>query len=619
MEFWKVKNMEVSDVILKLKQQLKDVEEERVRAAQYGLQLLENQTELQNQLEVQRSEMTSVIENLEQEKYTLQREVELKNRILESLGSEYEHSKQQQKLNQDNLKEQLERNHEHEIRSLKDQWEKLKAELDEARLSEKQLKQKLDHQCELVANKSEELRMLSDRASETMSTEMIDLQNEVHELEIAKATLEDELKELQYRLEHLESSNCNLNRQLERVQTEKEEREKEVVSYSRALEKARETNQELQVQLDVALQQAQDPSSKGNSLFSEVEDRRAEMERALIGMKVQHQSLQKQYAFTRQQLHRMKVQVATLFQIKSSQTDPEQRERLQSMLAQKNSEIEKLLIKVHQLEKCQNQDPEVTCNDNNEEGNRDETYYVDLLKMKLGSSNKEIEKIKDELSLQRMKALAESQRVLELERKLFTNERHLKLCQSENMKLRINLDELKIKYEPDEMTKLRTLKRKQEILPVDTVSAPGEIDGVLVDENSWKLSVNMGEENVLLKDFGENPIETCSEQCVSAGGSGNLLTRKEDDLVTENPVKERKRVRIVDDRSDVRALNESNRSENSKMPASPRSVTPGESKAIKCEVDGITAKRQEKKMHQKAYPVMHVPSKPTAATQCPQQ
>lgn len=619
MEFWKVKNMEDSDVILKLKQQLKDVEEERVRAAQYGLQLLENQTELQNQLEVQRSEMTSVIENLEQEKYTLQREVELKNRILESLGSEYEHSKQQQKLNQDNLKEQLERNHEHEIRSLKDQWEKLKAELDEARLSEKQLKQKLDHQCELVANKSEELRMLSDRASETMSTEMIDLQNEVHELEIAKATLEDELKELQYRLEHLESSNCNLNRQLERVQTEKEEREKEVVSYSRALEKARETNQELQVQLDVALQQAQDPSSKGNSLFSEVEDRRAEMERALIGMKVQHQSLQKQYAFTRQQLHRMKVQVATLFQIKSSQTDPEQRERLQSMLAQKNSEIEKLLIKVHQLEKCQNQDPEVTCNDNNEEGNRDETYYVDLLKMKLGSSNKEIEKIKDELSLQRMKALAESQRVLELERKLFTNERHLKLCQSENMKLRINLDELKIKYEPDEMTKLRTLKRKQEILPVDTVSAPGEIDGVLVDENSWKLSVNMGEENVLLKDFGENPIGTCSEQCVSAGGSGNLLTRKEDDLVTENPVKERKRVRIVDDRSDVRALNESNRSENSKMPASPRSVTPDESKAIKCEVDGITAKRQEKKMHQKAYPVMHVPSKPTAATQCPQQ
>lgn len=48
-----------------------------------------------------------------------------------------------------------------------------------------------------------------------------------------------------------------------------------------------------------------------------------------------------------------------------------------------------------------------------------------------------------------MKALYESQRVLEVERKLFTNERHLQACQSENMNLRVMLDELKMKYEPE--------------------------------------------------------------------------------------------------------------------------------------------------------------------------
>lgn len=57
--------------------------------------------------------------------------------------------------------------------------------------------------------------------------------------------------------------------------------------------------------------------------------------------------------------------------------------------------------------------------------------------------------MKNELSLQRMKALYESQRVLEVERKLFTNERHLQACQSENMNLRVMLDELKMKYEPE--------------------------------------------------------------------------------------------------------------------------------------------------------------------------
>lgn len=39
----------------------------------------------------------------------------------------------------------------------------------------------------------------------------------------------------------------------------------------------------------------------------QLEDKRAAMERQLISMKVQYQSLQKQHAFSKQQLQRMKV------------------------------------------------------------------------------------------------------------------------------------------------------------------------------------------------------------------------------------------------------------------------------------------------------------------------
>lgn len=42
-------------------------------------------------------------------------------------------------------------------------------------------------------------------------------------------------------------------------------------------------------------------------LTLQLEDKRAEMERQLISMKVQYQSLQKQHAFSKQQLQRMKV------------------------------------------------------------------------------------------------------------------------------------------------------------------------------------------------------------------------------------------------------------------------------------------------------------------------
>lgn len=64
--------------------------------------------------------------------------------------------------------------------------ENLKAELDETRLSEKQLRHKVDHQKEIIAAKSEELHVMSERVHETMSSEMLNLQIELTELESAK-------------------------------------------------------------------------------------------------------------------------------------------------------------------------------------------------------------------------------------------------------------------------------------------------------------------------------------------------------------------------------------------------------------------------------------------------
>ncbi|XP_073476823.1 protein Spindly isoform X1 [Aquarana catesbeiana] len=601
--------MDQSDIVLKLQRQLKEAEEERSKAAQYGLKLLESQSDLQNQLEEQRNEMTLVIENLEQEKYSLSREVELKNHILESLTVECENIKQQQKVCLEQLQEQIERTHNREVCGLKEKMEKLKAELDEARLSEKQLHQKLDHQTVMLTNKSEELRMMSERGHETMSSEMVTIQLEMHELENAKAHLQEELTELQYKNEQLILANENLSRQVERLQVEKEEREKEAVTYFSALEKSHEEKRELQVQLDQALQQAQDPNSKGNSLFAEVEDRRAEMERQLISMKVQYQSLQKQHAFSRQQMHRMKVQIATLLQLKGSQMDPDQMERLQSMVEQKNSEIEKLLVKVRQLEKSQ-QNCENTANINmHVVPQSDDVYYVDLLKMKLEQCSKEMEKLKDELSLQRMKALAESQRVLELERKLFTNDRHLKLSKSENMKLRVSLDELKMKYEPDELIKLRTQKRRREQLPADDLpETTGSLNCDLTSTADLPPDANQEKENATLSmQTDACPIQEslCVNQDASSGSTSP-------DKSTTVP--QRRRVRIVEDSKSTQAVSETDGTLISKA----RSASE-ESRFEPTKAEEKDFRKCERKSRHTAHPILHVSSKPGTATQCPQQ
>uniref|UniRef100_A0A8C0V2U6 Protein Spindly n=1 Tax=Cyanistes caeruleus TaxID=156563 RepID=A0A8C0V2U6_CYACU len=596
-----------AETILSLKQQLKEAENERRKAAQYGLHLLESQSEIQNQLDQTRSELTEKTEKFEQEKYTLQREIELKNRMLESLNFECDSLKQQQNVQLDNQKKQLDRAYGQEISDLKNKLENLKAELDETRLSEKQLRQKVEHQKEIIAAKSEELHMMSERVHETMSAEVLNLQIELTELQSQKANDEEKLNELQCSKEQLELVNNNLRNQLERLQGEKEEREKELVFYCNALEKAREANQELQVQLDHAVQKSLDPTSKGNSLFAEVEDRRAEMERQLISVKVKYQSLQKQHAFSREQLQRMKLQMATLLQLKGSQAEFDQLERLQSMLEQKNGEIEDLLMKVRQLEKFK------VCFSIKMHGKcflRTKLmygYYADLLQIKLDNSNKETETLKNELSLQRMKALYESQRVLEFERKLFTNERHLQACQSENMNLRVMLDELKMKYEPEELLKGPKIKKKRERIPVNATCEYLDSKNTPVKEAALTQLPSKEGKKMTAKNLEQSDASP-KKQPFQASPLHTALQAIRNIV---EPERERKRVKIQDENH--LTLTSNSRSGNS-------SLLTAESRFETTEEDKRETKiSTEKKTQKKKHSTLYVSSKASSETQCAQQ
>ncbi|KAF4104872.1 protein Spindly isoform X2 [Onychostoma macrolepis] len=497
---------DLEDEIKGLRRKVQEGEEALQRAGQYGLQLLDDKMDLHNKLEEQRIEMFSVIEALEQEKYSLQREVELKARMLESLRSEFDLVKTQQKHQMEQQQTLLERNHALELSDLKNKLEKMKTDLEEAQLAGKQMRHKLDQQSEALNSKTEELRVLTERAHETMSSEILELQMQKIDMESAMETLEQELQEARYKEEQLHLANTTLQRQQERLTEEKEEREKEAVSCYNALEKAREANQDLQIQLEQVLQQAQDPNSKGNSLFSEVEDKRAEMERQLNSMKRQHESLQKQHALTKQLMQRMKMQIATLMQLQGNRADPAQIERLQFMLSEKNNEIESLMMKVRELEKekmtVKDQHPPAP----SKEGElMDETYYTDLLKMQLSNSKKDAEKLKAELSMARMKALSESQRVLELERKLYGTEQALKQRHSDNMRLQVKLEELKMKYTPNEVNKAQVQKRRREKFPVpvpEEKSASSKEETATMDAEPSKGSSENTEEKTL-----SHPVE----------------------------------------------------------------------------------------------------------------
>ncbi|KAM9180465.1 LOW QUALITY PROTEIN: protein Spindly-like [Dugong dugon] len=562
-----------ADIIADLSK-LKEVEEERLKAAQYGLQLVESRNELQNQLDKCRNEMMTITENYEQEKYTLQREAELKSRMLESLTSECEAVKQQQKMHSEKLEEQLSRCHGQEVNELKDKLEKMKAELYEARLNEKQLKHKVEHQKELLSCKSEEMRIMSEHVHESMSSEMLGLQIELTEMENVKTALKEQMNEPQYRQEQLELLSNNLLCQVDRLKEEKQEREKEAVSYCYALEKARAANQDLQVQSDQALQQALDPSSKGNSLFAEVEDRRAAMECQLISTKVKYQSLKKQNTFNREKMQRMKLQIATLLQMKGSQTEFEQQEQLFAML-------------------------------------EDNTYYTDLLQIKLDNLNKENESTKGELSLQRMKALFESQRALAIERKLFANEKFFQLFQSENMKLRAKLDELRLKYEPEEKVEVPVLKKRREVLlPVD-VTTPKDVCANSALEEVYRLPAQE-EEGESCPNNAKDNLEL--EKTISVNIPVVSLSPHKNLPVNMQPTKDKKRVKLIGVPVDSEALSE--RSGNTLN--SPR-LTAESRLQTEVKEGKETASKLEKETCKKPHPILYMSSKSTPETQCPQQ
>lgn len=588
---------DLEDEIKVLRRKVQDGEEALQRAGQYGLQLLDEKMELHNRLEEQRTEMSNVIEALEQDKYTLQREVELKIRMLESLRSEFDLVRTQQKHQMEQQQTLLERNHAVEISDLKNKVVKMKTDLEEAQLAEKQMRHKLDQQAEALNSKTEELRALTERAHETMSSEILELQVQKMELESAMATLEQELQEAQYKDEQLHLANTTLQRQLERLTEEKEEREKEAVSCYNALEKAREANQDLQIQLEQVLQQAQDPNSKGNSLFSEVEDKRAAMERQLNSMKRNYDSLQKQHVLTKQHMHHMKMQIATLMQLQGNRADPAQLERLQFMLSDKNKEIESLMMKVRELEKekmaVKDHHPHPPSN----EGElKDETYYTDLLKMQLANSKKDAEKLKEELSMARMKALSESQRVLELERKLYGTEQALKLRHSDNMKLQVKLEELKIKYTPNEVNKAQVQKRRREKFPV-----PEENSASVKDETTTQDT-----------ELSKNSNEKAEEKTPSHPVEKPVVIPLQSEQPTEpNPVlsRESKSVRICEDPPVC-------------IPDAPRSpVNDSNSKNVDQTHQSSEEEenwRTEKKRKKYQQPT-HVSSQKTMANECAQQ
>ncbi|XP_038068766.1 protein Spindly-A-like [Patiria miniata] len=471
--------------VQQLKSELAKKDNDVVLAAEIGKQLLEQNQDLEDRLEQLAQDHIKRVEQLEQDKYSLQLKLSAKEQIERSQLGEMESLRETLQGQREACRqgERQEMAHGKEMQKMVGQMEELQTSLERAAMTEEQLRQKIEHQDELLKEARSKLSSM-ELAPNQNDEQLYCLQHELATVKSDKDNIAMDLKDSKDHCQQLAFTEEVQKQRLQSLQNDIEEKEQQVTSYFNLLEKTREEVSELQVQLDIAKMEATDVNKKGNSLFGEVEDRRKEAENNLISMKVQYESAKEQLNMKKQQVHKMRFQIAALLQMGGGRADTSQRERLEQSLAQSRSEVHMLTEKIKVLEKAKVSEG---MGQQYEEYKKllsesDKPDLVEFLQHKLKTAKADNEEVQKELHTQQLLQIAASDKLMDCERRLYSAETETDRTRAANMKLLVTLDELRLKLNAKEngttKSKINTSYREKICLKKpngDKVVSDGEL------------------------------------------------------------------------------------------------------------------------------------------------
>eukprot|EP00057_Strongylocentrotus_purpuratus_P003594 XP_003726967.1 PREDICTED: protein Spindly-A isoform X2 [Strongylocentrotus purpuratus] len=432
--------MDLEEKIERLKRELYESEANVHKAASFGKDLLETNRELEQRNEDLIIEHTRQIEELEQEKYSLQMQLANNKSMERHNASEIENLKQETRR----LKERLELEHSREVQKVKTTCEGVRSDLELARIQNEQLRE----QVSTLENDLEEARSISNitimDVTTTSEERLSTIQEDVISLTTEKIQLSSRVKDMGHELEQLRFTNHKLKVRNEEVEGRAEEEHQQCLTYSRSLQETHKQLEELQAELDLIKLESTDPNKKGNSLFAEVEDKRQAIEKKMISLQIHHDALQKQLNHKKQQVHGLKYQIAGLLQMDRGRVAADQVERLEQMLSQSRGEVQTLTQK---LQTVQNQKmPAFSANQAEGAGvNMDLDGLKRFYQSKLEQVKKEKEKMERELRSERTKRMSLEDQLIECQRTLYGTEREVQRIKSANVMITLKMDELKAK------------------------------------------------------------------------------------------------------------------------------------------------------------------------------
>ncbi|KAL3861462.1 hypothetical protein ACJMK2_007496 [Sinanodonta woodiana] len=527
--------------IQELQEQLRQAEEDRTQAAEIGKALLEENARLQEQLEENTRQMMKQLEEFAQEKYSLNNKLESKNSMEAYYLEEIASLKEQIKSRQDALRETQEQGRRQIEDRFNKKYEDLQSAYDKVLNSEAVLKEQVSQLEELLQSQANQTEIIS---KSFLSDEMTVLQEEVVALQNEKVSLKSQLIESKSGLQKAMDAVDALQAKVTARDGELEDIQCQYSSLCTAFERVKMENLDMKAEMDALRIEASCPRKKGNSLFSEVEDRRVNAEKKLISLKTQMDEIKKKYDFEKQQNHKYKMQMLALFHRSSGQVNSEHVARLEAQISQYREEIQNLMEENQKYQKKEENYTKHLSDFADDKSGGMDTDYVHYLCSLLESKDLETEQEKQKNKQKTMQLLDLQNRISACERKVFEAECERDKVRSQNLKIALKIEELKMKYEPDELKKQ---KEGLTVKKIERIPVPNATEEVKISETSC-----LQESGQKSKSFLQEKIDK------TKSGDFQLKVQEKMDLKSSQACIKRKTVSISDD-VDVVSVVESDR------------------------------------------------------------
>ncbi|CAH3125193.1 unnamed protein product [Pocillopora meandrina] len=444
----------LKEEIIRLKEENESLQQDGQLAGEIGKNLLENNQELERKLEEVNNDYITTLGNLEelkQENYSLRSRLETEVRTNSNHAHELDDLKVKLQKEFEAKEKSQQMTTEKKICELRKEIESLQNDISKHTLVEIQLQEKIKKQDEMLqaARRSSEELQHKGRSRLESIEEYIHLASELSE---ERDTLTMKLADLKDSQERILFDRNVLKERVEHLEEELQEKARQGQTWFNCLQEARNEAGELKAELEnlKADNARRNFGKQGNSLFGEVEDQRLELEKKYGSLRARHEGAMKVHNMTKQHLQRLKNQVATLLQVKSCHADASQIQRLTQALVQKEGEVKMLNTKISSLEK-QKEERNISSrlmefHDAFSEFG-DKKDYVNFLQLQLEDSKKALAALNKELQTKTLLQLSETDRLRHTEHQLHVSESNVERLNSENIKLRLKIDDLRLKLQ----------------------------------------------------------------------------------------------------------------------------------------------------------------------------